>query len=102
MRKTFYAIVSCWAVAVSAQMNTAPLFDGRASSVAVSATGRKLERATVRFLIAPDARQQEGLISIFSHDGWAPGAVHILLNGRNVNFCAFAREKQQNSHSIFG
>ncbi|MCL2103766.1 MAG: hypothetical protein FWH21_01710, partial [Kiritimatiellaeota bacterium] len=62
-------------------------FDGSAQSVNVEAAGRKLGQATFRFVIQPGARQQDGLISIFSHDGWAQGAVHLLLNGRGVNFC---------------
>ncbi|MCL1919573.1 MAG: hypothetical protein FWG50_00620 [Kiritimatiellaeota bacterium] len=68
-------------------MAGAPPFDGRASTVAVKAAGRQLEQATVHFLISPDARQQDGFISIFSHDGWAQGMVHILLNNGSVNFC---------------
>jgi len=67
--------------------DTARAFDGRVASAEVNATGRKLEQATISFVIRPDARQQDGLISIFSHEGWSQGAVHILLNGGGVNFC---------------
>jgi len=72
---------------VADREQAAPVFDGQASSIAVPAAGRKLEQATVRLLIRPDARQQEGLISLFSHNGWAPGMLHLLLNGRGVNVC---------------
>ena len=63
------------------------VFDGTAGSVPVNAVGRKLEQATVSFLIRPEVRQRDGLISIFSHDGWSEGALHVLLNGGGVNFC---------------
>jgi hypothetical protein len=77
------------------------LLDGKAGSVKVEASGKKLEQATVSFFIRPEARQNEGFISIFSHDGWSLGQVHVLLNGRGVNFCVNGMRLENGAQNDF-